>query len=325
MLRKWFGLPFWVGLCLIGLLSLSTAQTPKTIVFSNQPIDVNNPTNLMKKFKAGDYIYAAAFLEKDFLALNKDPNASKIFVEIHYYQWKKPQYDYQSPYEEYIDFNGITLTGSARKNQSIVFGVAPEPDKMIDYNNPEIAYKKFGVHIDGPVKICRDMGEKLEGGTRKIVFRVKVHYEDAAVGEFEIEGGSFGFYSELAEKLKSGSESADLKSAAMPKSQKTDKRLEAEMTAAFKKSNMFNGDFPGGSILRVVIVDADWMIERHPISGAILFRYLRGAFAVKDKSGTCWIVKMVTFKQDYVGGKFQATRFDGMGDKVKIECANVYK
>ena len=67
------------------------------------------------------------------------------------------------------------------------------------------------------------------------------------------------------------------------------------------------------------------MIRWHEISGAILHRYIRAAMAVKNSDGSCTLWNLVTFQQDYVSDAFQKTRFDGVGDPVKIPCENVHK
>jgi hypothetical protein len=110
----------------------------------------------------------------------------------------------------------------------------------------------------------------------------------------------------------------------MPKAAQTDKSLEADMERAFKASQTYK-DRVKGEVLRVVIIDPDWMIRRNAITGIILHRYIRAAIAVKNDDGTCTVWQLVTFQQDYVSNKFQATRFDGIGDPFTIPCENVQK
>jgi len=72
-----------------------------------------------------------------------------------------------------------------------------------------------------------------------------------------------------------------LKAAVMPKSDLIDKKLEAaEMITAFKASQTCQ-DRLKGQILRVIIIDPDWMIRRNQLTGVILHRYIRAAIAVK--------------------------------------------
>jgi hypothetical protein len=114
------------------------------------------------------------------------------------------------------------------------------------------------------------------------------------------------------------------KDTVMPKSARSDKKLESEMLAAFKNSQTYK-DRVKGEVLRIVIIDPDWMTRRHQISGVILHRYIRAAIAVKNSDGTCTLWNLVTFQQDYVSNAFQKTKFDGIGDPLKIPCENVTK
>ncbi|MFW6129369.1 MAG: hypothetical protein ACOC6P_03900 [Candidatus Aminicenantaceae bacterium] len=68
-----------------------------------------------------------------------------------------------------------------------------------------------------------------------------------------------------------------------------------------------------------------WIIRRNKVTGVILHRYIRTDIAVKNSDGSCTLWKLVTFQQDYAGNKFQKTKFDGIGDPVKIPCENVNK
>ena len=102
----------------------------------------------------------------------------------------------------------------------------------------------------------------------------------------------------------------------------SDKALEAEMISALKASQTFK-DRMQGTIVKFVIVDPEWYIRRHELTGAILHRYIRGAAAIKNSSGKCTVWPLITFQQDYVGNKFQKSRFDGLGDPFPIPCENI--
>ena len=115
-----------------------------------------------------------------------------------------------------------------------------------------------------------------------------------------------------------------MKDAVMPKAAMTDKKLENEMIAALINSQTYK-DRIKGEVIRLVIIDPDWMIRRNEFTGIILHRYIRGAAAVKNADGTCTVWQLITFHQDYVSNKFQKTKFDGVGDPYKIPCENVKK
>ncbi len=51
--------------------------------------------------------------------------------------------------------------------------------------------------------------------------------------------------------------------------------------------------------------------------GPFCIAYIRAAIAVKTKDvGTVAYYNLVTFQEDYVGGKFLPLKYDGAGDKV---------
>jgi len=103
-----------------------------------------------------------------------------------------------------------------------------------------------------------------------------------------------------------------------------DNKLEAEMIAVLKNSQTYKERIKG-QVIKLVIIDPDWMIRRNEITGIILHRYIRATVAVKNDDGTCTVWQLITFQQDYVGNKFGKTKFDGVGDPYKIPCENIGK
>lgn len=294
---------------------------PGNIVFSTAPIDLNNPSNLTGNFKSGESIYAAAYLGKSIRNLSSDQQTKKVYVEISIWTIQKPLYSYQQPSERFIDFSAVNLSGSLLDKNVLQFEIFPIVEKMTSYSNPEMDYKKFGKKNDGPVKIAESLS-KLEAGQHIIVFKVKINYKEVSQGELRIEGEDFSKLLALAENYRKGEATQSKASAEMPKAAMKDNKLEAEMTAALKASNTYN-DRMKGQILRLVIIDPEWMIRRNELTGVILHRYIRAAAAIKDSGGECRVWNLITFQQDYAGGRFQKTRFDGVGDPVSILCENV--
>lgn len=291
------------------------------IVFSSVPIDPAKPASLSGSFKVGDRIYAAAYLGKTVKALSGNPQATKVYSEISFRRVQKPQYSYQQASEQFIDYSAVTLSGAMLEKNVLTFEILPRIDGMTSYGTPEMQYKKFGKTADGPVKIAESFA-KLESGRQTIVFKVKINYQDAATGDFTLEGSDYAKFSALAEEYRKAEVGQAAAGAEMPKAAKSDRKLEAEMIAALQSSQTYK-DRMKGRILRLVIIDPDWMTRRHPISGAILHRYIRAAAAIKDPSGECRVWNLITYQQDYVGGRFQKTRFDGVGDATPIRCENV--
>jgi hypothetical protein len=201
--------------------------------------------------------------------------------------------------------------------------IVPRTDAMTAYGSQELVYQKFGGEFYGPVIFAAALG-RLEPGEHTIVVKLSCNYQFVSTGKFTIKGGDYAAYQKMSKDLNGAASGAGTKSAVMPKAARTDKGLEAEMTGAFKNSQTYR-DRIKGEVLRVVIMDPDWMIRRNELTGIILHRYIRAAIAVKNSDGTCTAWPLVTFQQDYAGGKFQKTRFDGVGDPYKIPCENVWK
>jgi hypothetical protein len=297
------------------------SQNAGEIIFSKTMIDSSSPAGLTSEFQAGDPIYAVAFFDKNISDLGRSPNASKVTMEIFLYELKPPLYDYQQPSEAQLEFGSLLVTEDAVQNAYLPLDIVPKPDAMTAYGSQDLTYKKFGNKFDGPVKFAEALG-KLETGEHTIIIKVKCNYNVVAEGQFIIKGDNFATYQNLSQEVNQSASSLKTKDLVMPKSARSDKQLEAEMIEAFKASQTYR-DRVKGEVLRVVIIDPDWMIRRNQLTGVILHRYIRAAIAVKNSDGTCTLWQNVTFQQDYVSNEFQTTRFDGIGDPLKIPCENV--
>ncbi len=275
------------------------------IVFSKKPIDLKKPADLTASFKAGDNIYSVVYLKETMKEMANE--SSSLDFEI------KCELD-----GKYHCSFAVKVKGKALDSKILVLDIAPEPKKMTAYDNPEIIYakifEKYGKR-GGPMQLTKMLSTLPEGKhTLKMIF---YQYADKSVGQFTIDG-DFKLYEKLYKEL----DELNTKGITMPKAQRTDKEMEAGMLEALKASG--NEAF-AGKILRVVIIDKDWYLRRHELSGAILNRYIRACVAVKDPAGQCWMYKLVTFKEDYIGGKFEKMKYDGAGDRVKIPEENVMK
>ncbi len=306
---------------LLLLPTAGEAQKAGDVVFSTNMINVSAPANLTKAFKAGDPIYAAAFVRSNFTKLTNSPTAKKINIEVFVYAVRKPKYDYQQPQEEQLVFGALGLSGGAMQQEHLMVDIVPVPGKMTAYGNADITYKKFGPYFDGPVKYAEALS-KLEGGKHTIRVKVNCNYETVAEGEFTIEGSDFAPYAQRSKELNDAASGIQTAGATMPKAARNDKTLEAEMVTALKASQTYK-DRMQGTIVKLVIIDPDWYVRRHELTGIILHRYIRAAVAIKNASGKCTVWQNVTFQQDYAGNKYQRTKFDGVGDPYVIPCENI--
>ncbi|MBW6491914.1 MAG: hypothetical protein K0B15_12050 [Lentimicrobium sp.] len=309
-----------------GFHLLNFAQKPGEIIFSSSPIDPLNPVSLKTNFAAGEHIYAVAYLPQIITAYySNDTPEKKVNIEVFIYSVKPPLYSYQKEdREEQLTYVNLIVSGSIKANKYLMIDIVPDPETTEAYTNPEISYKKFGNKYDGPVNFAETLAQ-LEPGENNLKVVVNCYYNLAAKGNLNISGDDFEAYSLLAQQLNSAAANAGAKSARLPKAEKSDPALESRMIAALKNSNDWkNGRLDATEVLRTAIYDKDWYIRRHEISGAILHRYIRAAIAVKGKGGQC-AYYIVTFQEDYVGGKFQPLKYDGAGDRYAINCENLGK
>ncbi len=275
------------------------------IVFSKTPIDLKKPANLTTNFKAGDKIYSVVYLKETMKEMAKGSSSLGFEIKCHLDGKYKCSF-------------GVKVKGEALDSKTLVLDIAPDPQKITTYDNPKIIYAKIFERYGkrgGPMQLTKMLSTLPAGKhTLKLVF---YRYGDKATGEFTIDG-DFKSYENLYKEL----DALNTKGIAMPKGKRTDKKMEAGMLAAMKATG---NKAWAGKILRIVIIDKDWFLRRHKISGAILERYIRACVAVKDSDGQCWMYKLVTFNEDYIGDKFQKMKCQGAGSRVKIPEANVMK
>jgi hypothetical protein len=304
------------------LLSINTfAQKPGEIVFSKTLINPSSPASITTQFQSGDNIYAVAFLEK---SISEVVGSGKTAdVEVFLYELKPPAYSYQKPSEVQLESNTLRVSGDALQKKFLPLDIVPATNAMTAYGNQDLVYQKFGSEFYGPVQFATALST-LGQGEHTIIVKLNCNYNSVSAGKFVIKGNDYAGYKKMSKDLNESASGASTKNAAMPKAARPDKALESEMSNAFKSSQTYK-DRIKGEVLRVVIIDPDWMIRRNEITGNILHRYIRAAIAVKNGDGTCTVWQLVTFQQDYVGNKFQPTRFDGVGDPYKIPCENLNK
>ena len=308
-------------ICVIALNAL--AQSSGEIVFADQTIEPASPAGLKDSFTVGDHIYAVAYFDKSLRGIVGKESAKKVTVEIFLYELKAPLYDCQQPSEVQLETGSLAISGNALNVKYLPVDIIPSANETTAYGNPDFVYKKFGDQFAGPVKYSARLSQ-LEPGEHKIIVKVRCNYDFVAEGSFTLSGDDYTLLNKTSQELNAAATGLKTKDTVMPKAAMSDQALENEMKAAFVGSQTYK-DRINGEVLRIVIIDPDWMIRRHEISGAILHRYIRADIAVKNSDGSCTRWQLVTFQQDYIGDAFQPTKFDGVGDPLPIPCANVSK
>ncbi|MDP1802626.1 MAG: hypothetical protein Q8L81_14795 [Bacteroidota bacterium] len=100
----------------------------------------------------------------------------------------------------------------------------------------------------------------------------------------------------------------------------SDPALEAQI-----KKAMANTTFgEGRTVLKINLHNKDWNIKRNQITGIILSRSKNFSAVVKEKDGTCTLIRYTSYKQDYDGNNY-GNGYVYMGQADKILCENVNK
>ena len=298
------------------------AQNPGEMSFSKKMISSQAVEAPATVFHAGDAIYSIAYLSSSIQKIANAKPESKVEVEVFIYTIKPPLYSYQQPMEEQLAYSGMIVTGKALQNNYLMVDIVPEPDKTTAYGTPEITYKEFGKKYEGPVAFAENMAN-LPSGKNTLKVLIKCNYEDVATGTITIEGSDFSMYSKKSEEINLAAASAGAKSAIFPEAKLKNSATESQMISAFKNSNDWKTGFIDATeVLKIAIVDSDWYVRRHEITGIILHRYIRAAIAVKTKTGNCSYYT-ATFQEDYIGDKFQPLKYDGTSVKTDILCDNL--
>lgn len=81
-------------------------------------------------------------------------------------------------------------------------------------------------------------------------------------------------------------------------------RRDAPLEALFKKA--FEAEGWNEQVLAINLLDTDWHVTRHQVTGVVQYRYQTAAMKTKNKAGKCLAYEF-TMQQDFDGQKFQET------------------
>lgn len=269
------------------------------IVFSKTPISPSGPGSTRTTFQTGDYIYGLITLRDSFGDLTKgkiSKNASKI-TDIEVKTFVDDQYK-TSFY--------LIPTKPAFNETQVVFDIVPAIDRMTAFRNPNYLLQSHGEPA-GPVTFAEVLGE-LSPGKHRVKIQI-YRYEVWAEGEFDITGSDYGFYAQQADALADAATVAN----AMEEPKMKNRSLENQMKKIARSR--------GYDVMKVVIIDPDWWVERHKISGRILWRHIASQVAYK-KGGECFFRK-IRYRQMYNGGTYGPLEFMSEFDETKLPCDQI--
>ncbi len=271
-----------------------------TMVFSGTPIAGDAPTDTRTSFAVGDPIYGMVMMSDTFRNITKgqvSKNASQI-KNIEIKIWVDGAY--KQSMNLHVNKDGFDVS-------RFPMDIAPAPDKMTAFTDPRFEWGKSFSKPTGPVLLSEALGE-LSPGKHRVKVEV-YNYATLAEGQFDITGDDYGFYARLSEQLAEGATVANRMEPARMK----DATLERKMKKIAQSK--------GYNVLDVRIIDPDWWVERHKISGAILWRHIATQVAYK-KGGDCHFRK-IRFKEPYSGGRYRALEFMSEFDEYKLPCDQV--
>jgi hypothetical protein len=288
----------WLVVFAVALAAASGAWGADAI-FSSSPINPASPPPSQAEFKAGDRIYCLLQADKTWAeALGRGTDYMLLYIYV----------DGQEKTSRMISLKRPELL----QQKTFVLDVAPDPAKMTNYKDRDIVFDKKDENRIGPEYFTKILGE-LSPGPHKIKVAVMSYGKTHSGGKFTIDGADYGAYAALHKQIKGAAGDSQK----MPRPGMTNATLETEMKKLLKAAGWQN-------ILRVVIKDKDWWMDR--ASGGdspIISRHMDAAVAAKASDGTCSFA-IVTFQQDkLISGGWGALEITHTGAKTPIPEKNV--
>lgn len=276
-----------------------------TVIFSSSPIDPAKPESTSSEFKAGDCIYALIQIEKSWGELlgKGRPDVKEIQVPIDMIV------DGQD-----VDFQYITIKNAAAiASKVLALEIAPDPATMTSYKDEGLVYGEGkGRRKIGPDQYTYILAA-LAPGKHVIKIQVRSYGDVFSVGEMTIVGDNYRSYASVREKILA--EMLDV--GGMPKAQKSDVQLEAQMMKLLLNAGWKN-------IRKLAIVDKDWWNDLAAGgNSAVTGRHIAAAVAAKQDDGSfCWC--NVTFEQKkLIDGSFGPLELSRTGEKRPIKEENI--
>jgi len=271
-------------------------------VFSKKPIDPADPADLARQFKAGDTIYGLIRTKKPWSEIYDGKSTADVMVNV--------MLDGEKIHAQFITLK----TPELMAQQYLVFEIAPDPDEMTAYSNPDRAYGSSTATMrQGPNELTHHLAG-LGPGEHTMAFDITSFGTTWAAGSFTISGDDYSGYARLHEKIAEAVAGA----VTLPPAGKTDKAMAAEMRSLLENAGWEN-------IHRINIVDKDWWIDR--VAGgdsAVESRHIAAAALARDGDG--YYYKVCTFHQDrLLTGGFGELYLSHQGDRVPIPQANIDK
>lgn len=272
------------------------------IVFSKRVIQPGNPSNLTNQFTAGDHIYGLIQTVKPWSEIYDGKSNAEVMVGV--------KLDGAKIHAQFVKLKSPELMSS----RHLVFEVAPNPDAMTAYADPNREYGLSTATMrQGPNELTHHLAQ-LESGQHTMEFDVTYFGQTWSAGSFTIGGDDFRAYAKMHEEIAAGVAA----SVTLPAARMTNQSLTDEMQSLLENAGW-------KSIHRINIVDKDWWLDR--VSGgnsAVQSRHIAAAALAEDGDG--YYYKNCTFHQDkLLTGGFGDLYISHQGDRVPVSKANIDK
>jgi len=272
------------------------------IVFSREPIDPGNPSDLTTQFDAGDYIYGLINTTKPWSEIYRGKSDADVMVNV--------KLDGKKIHAQFVKLK----TPELMARQHLVFEIAPDPDKMTAYDDPNRAYGSSTATMrQGPNELTHHLAQ-LDPGQHTMELDITYYGDVWSAGSFTITGNDFQGYASLHKQIAEGVTA----SFTLPAAKMTNKSMAAEMQSLLENAGWED-------IHRINIVDKDWWTDR--VNGgdtAVISRHIAAAALAKDNDG--YYYKVCTFHQDkLLTGGFGDLYVSHQGDRVPVPAKNIDK
>lgn len=198
-----------VAICTLLMLFISDAkafnQRGNRLVFSSNPIDSNNPTNLSTNFNGGDYIYGLLILNKPFNEFVKEDsfrdstkgfNVTRPKIDIEFLIDDSPMFDGSHSLVFSLE-QKEGMWDAVPKDNYFFFDIAPEASNAKTYSYKNLHFPRLsavgrtGNKAKAGAQFYSHHLSKLSPGNHNIT--IKVRGKEEVIGQFTINGSNYAF------------------------------------------------------------------------------------------------------------------------------------
>lgn len=267
----------------------------KVVFFNKKPtIKSENTSSVNENFKAGDFIYAMAYLPGSFKDLTDARNSINVTTTIYVDGSEKTSHEF-----------GMSWALLKENKTYLYMEIIPNP-----VTNKQSGPAKFAKSLANISPRNHEIKVSLTGlgiGLSNIVpFAEGTFNIDCSTGQDQLANYALRY----KEKTLAG--------VYMPSAKLNNSGLIQSMKQALQVEGWENNK----KVQRVVITGSDWNIYHHRVTGKIMYRTIPATAAFKTSEGECKYWNL-TFKQVYNGTSYGKTVVGAVGSIVELSCKNI--